>query len=283
MVGLENAQAWVLAKNTRSQEVASHTSVAIEAEGKLLDLPCEGEGTHKLQNHLFTICHNEAWRVPLWVAYTMHGEELDGPGDRHKSPWIRDVRISRSGQANKRVYTGSGFHKGHLAPAQAYVRTQAAVDGTHIYTNAIPQFGSVNSGAWSKLEAEVRKAAKAGADLWIVTGSLFAPIEARCQKNRPPLRCLTVDTSMRSTLPTNLMREQIAIPSHTFKAVLSSKDGTWSARAFVMPNIPRGAGKFKNYRVRVSELEHMLGVELFPGLPEAVATRIKSRATPLIN
>ncbi|MCK7611999.1 DNA/RNA non-specific endonuclease [Roseibium sediminicola] len=281
LVKLDSAQAWVLSRYTKPSAAIQPTSPPSIDYSRLLEADCSGSNKRLLSNSLFAICQDVEWRVPVWVAYLMRGDELDGPGERHRSSWETDNRLTLSGQANDRVYAGSDFHKGHLAPAQAYVRTQAAVDGTHIYTNAVPQFGSINSGAWSKLEAAVRVMAKSGADLWIVTGSLFVPIDPRCQKNRPPLRCLTVDTSGRPDSPSNKMRGKIAVPSHTFKAILSQSDGQWSARAFIMPNIPRGAGQFRNYRFSVDTLEEMLGIDLFSTLPDDIENKIEERATQL--
>ena len=278
---LASARAWVLARYTRSAQISQTTPPPSFDRSRLLEADCIGPDQQTLSNVLFNICQDVESRIPIWVAYSMRGDELDGPGDRHRSSWETDNRLNASDQANDKVYLGSGFHKGHLAPAQAYVRTQAAVDGTHIYTNAVPQFGSINSGAWSKLEAAVRLMAKSGADLWVITGSLFVPIDPRCQRNRPPKRCLLVDTTQRPTAPTNRLRGLIAVPSHTFKAVLAQKDGDWSARAFIMPNIPRAAGKFRDYRFSVDQLEEMLGIDLFFALPDQIENNIEDRATPL--
>mmetsp|Transcript_1824 Transcript_1824/g.3108 ORF Transcript_1824/g.3108 Transcript_1824/m.3108 type:complete len:337 (-) Transcript_1824:1834-2844(-) len=280
---LETARAWVLARNTEPAGASAPVATDTLDRSTLLHSECAGSNAQSMENTLFAICQDLEWRIPRWVGYVMRGDELDGPGNRHRSSWKRDDRVTPPGQANNRIYVGSGFHKGHLAPAQAYVRTQAAVDGTHIFTNAVPQFGSINSGAWAKLEAAVRHMAMDGADLWIVTGSLFVDIDPRCQKSRPPERCLLVDTTLEPAEPANHMRDEIAIPSHTYKAVLAEHDGVWSARAFIMPNIPRGAGKFRNYRFSVDQLEHMLGFDLFQSLPDDIETRIEERATPLSN
>ena len=282
-IRLEAARAWVLARNTLPIEDESPIEPTGLDRSILLDTDCTGAQRTRLENSLFVICQDVDWRIPLWVTYVLTSDELGGPGNRHKSSWDLDDRIPSSGQANGRVYVGKGFHKGHLAPAQAYVRSQFAVDRTHIYTNAVPQFGSVNSGAWAKLEAAVRNSAMAGADLWVITGSIFVLIEERCQLNRPPKRCLAVDTTLEPNEPQNRMGDEIAVPSHTFKAVLAEHEGEWSARAYIMPNIPRGAGKFRSYRFSVDELEHMLGFDLFQTLPDHIESRIEERATPLPN
>lgn len=53
-------------------------------------------------------------------------------------------------------YAHSGYDKGHLAPAQDFAWSRAAMLSTFDYCNALPQAPALNRGAWKKLETKVR-------------------------------------------------------------------------------------------------------------------------------
>lgn len=72
--------------------------------------------------------------------------------------------VSRKGMAFRHTvgdsvfpYAHSGYDKGHLAPAQDFAWSRAAMLATFDYCNALPQAPALNRGAWKKLETKVRR------------------------------------------------------------------------------------------------------------------------------
>ena len=67
------------------------------------------------------------------------------------------------------------IHKGHLVPAETYSFSYANIRSTFVYTNAVPQYQTFNSGQWSKYEEMIRdygknKCAKKKGTLYLLTG-----------------------------------------------------------------------------------------------------------------
>jgi len=58
-------------------------------------------------------------------------------------------------QATNGDYSGSGWHKGHLTPANVARWSQKSKRLSNLYINAAPQDGHSNSGPWNLLEAHV--------------------------------------------------------------------------------------------------------------------------------
>ena len=68
------------------------------------------------------------------------------------------------------------IHKGHLVPAETYSFSHYNIHSTFVYTNAVPQYQTFNSGEWSKYERKIREygenkcAKNGGGDLYLLTG-----------------------------------------------------------------------------------------------------------------
>lgn len=77
------------------------------------------------------------------------------------------------------MYSNTGnlpcIHKGHLVPAETYSFSKDHIRSTFIYTNAVPQYATFNTGEWSQYEKRIRdyaqyKCSKNGGDLYLLTG-----------------------------------------------------------------------------------------------------------------
>ena len=92
---------------------------------------------------------NQAHSTVSFVRYQLH--KGGGSESRKGMTWVHSV--------GDRVfpYAHSGYDKGHLAPAQDFAWSRAAMLATFDYCNALPQAPALNRGAWKKLETKVRK------------------------------------------------------------------------------------------------------------------------------
>ncbi|WDI32342.1 DNA/RNA non-specific endonuclease [Hyphococcus flavus] len=280
-VTMDDAQAWVLASNAFTSDMEIPNERPSDTDRTLLlDAPCEETGPRERLTHpLFVVCFDTSWRIPLWVAYRLSPNAMSGPGDRKKSSWEQDTRIAPLLQAFDREYVGSGWHRGHMAPAEAFTRTQPAVDFTHQFSNAVPQSGSVNSGAWSKLEKHVRGFVEDGATVWIFTGSLSLDLKKECLE--PPFdsscRCLSAaGDRVEPERRMDIRQRRIAVPSHTFKTFLVEQDGEWDGFAFVMTNIHRPMGSFFDYQYSIDRVEGLLGLDLYASLDAATEETVEA-------
>ncbi len=266
LIQLGGAQAWVLGRYVSSLTPETPES-STELEGdatELLLATCTELGRRLLLNDLFNVCLDPQWRIPAWVSYHLASGRMDGPGDRGQSRWLPDGRVLQAEQARDEDYVGTGFHRGHMAPAEAFSRTQAAIDATHVFTNAAPQTGNMNSGAWRSLETRVRRTVEVRGEVWVVTGNLF------------------LDAEGNPTDPSNFMSERVAIPTHCFKAILLRESDEWFAFGFVLPNEPRRLGNPLQYQTTVDRIEEQMGgIDLFAALPDAIENQIEREQPPL--
>tara|TARA_B110000046_G_C12884807_1_gene351734 strand:- start:20 stop:415 length:396 start_codon:yes stop_codon:yes gene_type:complete len=116
-------------------------------------------------------------------------------------------------------YKGSGFDRGHLAPAADMAWYADAMSESFFYSNMSPQNRFFNHGIWEKLEEEIRSWAVVYDSTQIVTGPVFTADLSQIGPNR------------------------ISIPKYYYKAILDNREGRQQAIGFVLANVkimPKG-------------------------------------------
>ena len=116
-----------------------------------LPLPSNGETEHQTG---YSLEHNEKTEQSFWVAYELTKEEVSGTVKR-KDAFRSDPTIS-TGSAVLSDYKGSGYDRGHLAPAADMKWSKKVMSESFYMSNMSPQDPSFNRGIWKKLEEKVR-------------------------------------------------------------------------------------------------------------------------------
>ena len=196
-------------------------------------------------------------RNPKYVLEHFTAEVLRGDGERSNSNFKEDPSIESRFRAHLDDFRGSGYDRGHMAPASNHKRSQEAMDDTFVLTNISPQVGQgFNRDYWARFERFVQELAGRCNDVYVVTGPLYLP--------QPNGRG---GWSMQHPMlggPPRL----VAVPTHFYKIVLgegNSADGSTVLGAFVMPNAPIDPKTpLTAYAVPVSALEEVSGITFFP-------------------
>ena len=123
-----------------------------------------------LTNLAYTSAFDTVARCPAWIAYDLVPGEIV-KAERAPIPFRADPRVPESDNAAD--YAGSGYDRGHLAPAADFNFDRAALDETYYFTNIAPQAPSLNRGAWLDAENEVRRLAASGT-VHVVTFPVFS-------------------------------------------------------------------------------------------------------------
>lgn len=117
--------------------------------------------------------HNDSNKTPDWVIERLTPDIVSGEGTREDQDFKADPAITPPDKAAVPAdYDGSGFDKGHNAPAADFHGDQDALDDTFFFSNAVPQVGKgFNRSIWRSLETLVRKLVTGDRpELYVITG-----------------------------------------------------------------------------------------------------------------
>lgn len=186
----------------------------------------------------FAVLHQGQTRTPLFVAERLTPQSIeDAKGEKRTNKFFADARLPRSERAELNDYKGSGYARGHMAPAGDMPNATAMAQSFSL-ANMVPQDQRQNSGPWSKIEQDTRRyAARAKGDVFVITGPVY--------------------DAKSTTVGTNHVR----VPSYLFKLVYDAT--THKAWAHWQPNTPDAR---VDAPISYSELERRIGMALLPGV-----------------
>ncbi|SFC33755.1 endonuclease G [Polaromonas sp. OV174] len=186
----------------------------------------------------FAILHSGSTRTPVFVAERLNRQLLLQARDQKRSDrFFADARLPRAERAELSDYKGSGYARGHMAPA-GDMFSPTAMDQSFSLANMVPQNSQQNSGSWAKIEKDTRSyIMRAKGDVYVITGPVFEPGGPTIGAN------------------------QVRVPTHMFKLVYDAT--TQRAWAHWQPN---SADARPGKPISYGELERRTGMEWLPGV-----------------
>jgi endonuclease G len=213
-----------------------------------------------LDKTFFVVCYDPPHKIPAWVGYALTKEDALNRATARTGSFRADPSPPRGERAENADYAGSGYDKGHMAPANDFTRSVTAMKATFVLTNAVPQKHGVNGGKWAQLEKAVHDLAATEGTVWIFSGPVFV--------GRGRVRTIGAD--------------KVAVPTHTFKVVLwVHPNGDKEMFGFMLPNIARPSGTIADYTFSVNQVETSTGLDFFDALPAAEQNRLERTAKSL--
>lgn len=204
-----------------------------------------------IEHFAYTVSYNPEYNIPNWVAYCLEGNELDGNFSR-TDKFLPDPLVEGDPVVTQ-DYSGSGFDRGHMAPAADMRWSEQAMKESFYMTNMCPQNHSNNAGDWKDLEELVRDIARKYGSTYICAGPIVSDASNTIGKTR-----------------------KIVVPQAFFKVLLRQKaDGTWTSIGFVMPN-EAGNRPLMTYMLSVDDVEAISGIDFFPNLPDSIEETVES-------
>ncbi len=195
----------------------------------------------------FTVYFNPEWHMPRCVVYELTRNETKDPVGRYGS-FEADSAVA--GCAKPSDYAGSGYNRGHMAPAADFKWSGKAMRETFKMTNVCPQVQSLNSGGWSRLEEKVREWAVRDSAIVVASGPVVLPGHNTAGAGN------------------------VAVPQAFFKVVLAPYATPPRAIAFIYPNAPAGQ-RLRDYAVTVDSVEAATGLDFFSALPDGIESRLE--------
>ena len=123
-----------------------------------------------VEHTYYSLSYLEEHEQAEWVHYKLNSTMLKGEIPRKKNYTI-DQKISTY-SSTLLDYKGSGYDRGHLAPAQDLSFNTTAMSESFYMSNMSPQHPSFNRGIWKKLESLVRSWG-AKSSVYVVTGPVL--------------------------------------------------------------------------------------------------------------
>ncbi len=156
-------------------------------------------------------------------------------------------------------YSGSGFDRGHMAPAGDMIRSTKVMSESFLLSNMAPQVGiGFNRHIWENLESAIRGWGQQRGKLTIITGSIFKP-----ENGRISYQVIGDDYT--------------AVPTHFYKIVVDSKNANnVSVLAFILPNENLTGRNVSEFLTSVDEIERLTGLNLLEKLSDQIENEVES-------
>ncbi|XP_007428220.1 nuclease EXOG, mitochondrial isoform X1 [Python bivittatus] len=224
--------------------------------------PAAGTQIRYYTNH--ALSYDQAKRVPRWVIEHISKYKTSGSADRKHCKFKPDPNIPSMFSAMNEDYIGSGWSRGHMAPAGNNKYSPEAMAETFYLSNIVPQNYENNAGFWNRVEMYCRDLTERFEDVWVVSGPLMLPQLDEDGKKKVVYQVIGTD--------------DVAVPSHLYKVILARRSDVLKdplvLGAFVIPNNPVGFDhQLQEFQVGIEDLEKMSGLIFFPELDKAEDVR----------
>lgn len=172
---------------TKPLEKASIDTVAPQAPSE--DQPVQVFGLEKvakpnskwivLDHKYFTVYYDPSILMPRYVEYTVTAKDLSAKNGKrkdelgakfHPDKQLKDLKLKALVKAD---YTNIGYDRGHMAPANDFIRSQEAMNETFVMSNMAPQKKMLNEHAWESLESLVHGWACGEGKITVISGPIF--------------------------------------------------------------------------------------------------------------
>lgn len=203
----------------------------------------------------YLLSHDPARKTPAWVAEHLTRDKAKKNAQRSNN-FRPDSDLERGRRAELSDYKGSGYDRGHMAPAADMAWDGQAMSESFYLSNMVPQVGAgMNRGIWAELEKKVRAWVLERGELYVYSGPIYPPGEAK-------------------TIGPN----SVAVPEFLYKIVLDPEKK--EALAVIMPNRKLSTQDLPKYLVSIDEVEEKTGLQFFSTLPAREQERMESTRAP---
>ena len=212
-------------------------------------MPEEKQG-QIIQHTGYTLSYDAKNKTPQWVAWELTNEETRGKEER-TNDFQPDPQVIGT-QVVTFDYSGSGYDRGHMAPAGDMKWSKQAMQESFYMTNICPQDHHLNTEDWTDLEMKSREWARRYGKVYIACGPIYKGIRNEY-----------------------IGEHRVKVPDAFFKVILIDDARKSYALGFLFEN-KAGERPLKEYLVSVDEIEKLTGMDFFSILPDEVENRLEA-------
>lgn len=133
----------------------------------------------------FAVMHSGKSHTPIYVAERLNRQIILKARDNERSnQFYADARLPRAERAELDDYKGSGYDRGHMAPAADMIDS-TAMEQSFSLANMVPQAPLNNRKTWAAIEKATRQyVLRAQGDVYVITGPVYGPRPATIGNNK---------------------------------------------------------------------------------------------------
>jgi len=180
----------------------------------------------------YCVQFNPVTKTANYVMYTVFSSSKKPKIINRTNDFKKDPRLP---SITKNAYVGSGYDRGHLAPAASFYWNKQAQHESFYMSNMTPQIPNLNRGKWKKIESRVRTIARSG-DVDVIDGPIWG-----------------------NFTNTKILESNVHVPISFFKIIIQNGH----IISFIMPNIVVKKYKLSDYIVSVNKIEQLTGINFF--------------------
>ena len=203
-----------------------------------------------IQRTGYTLSYDVKNKTPQWVAWELTKAETKGNEERtndfQPDPDVIGAKVVTYD------YSGSGYDRGHMAPAGDMKWNKKAMQESFYMSNICPQNHNLNTENWNDLEVKSREWARRYGKVYIVCGPIY--------------------NGKRTEY---IGDHRVKVPDAFFKVILINTNNKQCALGFLFEN-ESGERPLKKYLTPVDEIEKITGMYFFSALPDNIENNLEA-------
>lgn len=198
----------------------------------ILSLGSSAQDTVRLVHKEFTTVFSKSKKYPVLVEWWLTKQKVSCTSPiARQDRFVPDPLLEAETDLTK-DYAGSGFDRGHMAPAaDNQCSGPDAMKECFYFSNMTPQYGSLNRGDWKTLEMRTRDLALSQDSVKVWTGSVGEVKKV----------------------------QRLSIPEKCWKVIYIKKTGEWLCYIFV--NDQSKANGIEDNKVTIQDVEKLTNLK----------------------
>lgn len=213
------------------------------------DFTPKGKYNNIVNHQYYTLSYSEEHEQAEWVMYKLEASKLKPEISRTNN--FRPDNLISEGSAGLNDYRGSGYDRGHLAPAADMKYSENSMSESFFMSNMSPQLPGFNRQIWRIIEAKFRNWGHQYNEIVIITG--------------PVLNGEYIDT---------IGENSIVVPKFFYKVAIDP-DNLKRNIAVLIEN-KASINDIQDYIVTIDELEDFTGIDFFERFNDKIESEIES-------